>query len=441
MNDEHDASPWARPDPGEDDVQVTWAPPAPPDPAATALPGRGSWDLPGPGFEPPDPADFADPPEPMTATGWGRRSMALIVLVGFIVSFGAARFLGGPGGPLQLDRNQSPSAQFIPTDPFTGNANSTGSGGFTASEAATVADKVRPGVVDVNTELAYQNATASGTGMVLTANGQVLTNNHVINGATRITVTVVDTGKKYTATVVGTDATDDIAVLQLEDASGLDTVTIGDSSTVRVGDQVVALGNAGGVGGTPSVKTGTVRATGQTVTIANVAGGGYTQLEDMIMTTAPLQSGDSGGPLADADGKVIGIDTAATVDNRFHSGAALGFAIPIADAMAVVDQIESGQASATVHIGPTAFLGVSLVAGAGSGAVVADVESGSPADSAGLEQGDTITSAAGQAVDSPETLTSVLGAHRPGDKVGLQWIDPSGDTHSTTVKLGTGPAS
>jgi S1-C subfamily serine protease len=367
--------------------------------------------------------------------------MALIVLVGFIVSFGAARFLGGPGGPLQLDRNQSPSAQFIPTDPFTGNANSTGSGGFTASEAATVADKVRPGVVDVNTELAYQNATASGTGMVLTANGQVLTNNHVINGATRITVTVVDTGKKYTATVVGTDATDDIAVLQLEDASGLDTVTIGDSSTVRVGDQVVALGNAGGVGGTPSVKTGTVRATGQTVTIANVAGGGYTQLEDMIMTTAPLQSGDSGGPLADADGKVIGIDTAATVDNRFHSGAALGFAIPIADAMAVVDQIESGQASATVHIGPTAFLGVSLVAGAGSGAVVADVESGSPADSAGLEQGDTITSAAGQAVDSPETLTSVLGAHRPGDKVGLQWIDPSGDTHSTTVKLGTGPAS
>jgi S1-C subfamily serine protease len=367
--------------------------------------------------------------------------MAAVVLVGFLVSFGAARILGGPNGPLQLNRNQSPSAQFIPTDPSTGNGSITGAGGATTTEADTIAAKVRPGVVDVNTELAYMNATAAGTGMVLTSNGQVLTNNHVIEGATKITATIVDTGKTYTATVVGTDATDDIALLQLEDASGLKTVPIGDSSTVAVGDQVVALGNAGGVGGTPSVKTGTVRAIGQSVTIGNTAGGGFQTLDNLIMTTAPLQSGDSGGPLADADGQVIGIDTAASLGNRFRTANGVGFAIPIADAMAVVHQIESGQASDTVHIGPSAFLGVSLVSGNGSGAVVAGVESGSPADSAGLQEGDTITSAGGQVVDSAEALSNVIDAHRPGDKVGLQWTDPSGDSHSTTVKLGTGPAS
>ena len=186
----------------------------------------------------------------MTATGWARRSMALIVLVGFIVSFGAARFLGGPGGPLQLDRNQSPNAQFIPTDPFTGNSNSTGSGGSTSSEAATVADKVRPGVVDVNTELAYQNATASGTGMVLTANGQVLTNNHVIEGATqdhrhrgrhRQELHRHRRGHRRQPTTSPSSS--------WRTPPGSTTVPIGDSTTVRVGDQVVALGNAGGVGG------------------------------------------------------------------------------------------------------------------------------------------------------------------------------------------------
>ncbi len=366
--------------------------------------------------------------------------MALVVLVGFLLSFGVARILGGPDGPLQVDRNQSPSVQFIPTDPSDGNGSVTGAGGATATEADAIAAKVRPGVVDVNTELAYMNATAAGTGMVISANGQVLTNNHVIEGATKITATIVDTGKTYTATVLGTDASDDIALLQLKDASGLDTVPIGDSSTVEVGDQVVALGNAGGRGGAPSVKTGTVRAIGQSVTIGNTNGGGFQTLDNLIMTTAPLQSGDSGGPLADADGRVIGIDTAASLGNRYRSGEGVGFAIPMADAMAVVRQIESGQATDTVHIGPTAFLGVSLASMSGPGAVVAGVESGSPADSAGLEEGDTITSAAGQMVGSAEELTDVIRAHRPGDKVGLQWIDPSGDSHSTTVKLGTGPA-
>ncbi len=419
MTDDRYPSPWARSEPGDDD-DVTWAPPAPSPTGASG--GTGPF------------ADPPEPPEPMTATGWSRRSMAAIILIGFFASFFAARLLGGPDGLLQTDPGRTPNAQFIPAGPSAGSVDPP------TPEAAAVADKVRPGVVDLNTELAFQHATAAGTGMVLTANGQVLTNNHVIEGATKITATVVDTGKTYTATVVGTNATDDIAVLQLKGASGLATVPIGDSSTVQVGDEVVSLGNAGGLGGTPSVKTGTVRAVGQTVTIGDVAAGGYHRLENMIMTTTPLESGDSGGPLADADGQVIGIDTAATVDTRFRSGPGLGFAIPISDAMAVVRQIESGQASETVHIGPTAFLGVSLASGNGPGVVVADVESGSPADSAGLEDGDVITAAAGKTVDSAEALSRVIRSHRPGDTVGLRWTDPSGESHSTTVKLGTGPA-
>lgn len=417
---------------------MTWATP----PAAPTRPAAGppAW------LESPESSDLADPPdwpeppeppEPMTATGWARRSMALVVLLGFLASFLTARLLAGPDGPLAPGAYRGPGAQFLPPAP----ADASGpSDAPVPAEAAAVADRVRPGVVDINTELAFQRATAAGTGMVLTADGKVLTNNHIIEGATAITATVVDTGKTYTATVLGNDATGDIALLQLKGASDLETVPIGDSSEVQVGDQVVSLGNAGGVGGQPSVKTGTVEALGQDVAIGDPNGGSFHQLRNLIMTSVPLQSGDSGGPLANADGEVIGIDTAATLSTRYRSGPVMGFAIPIADAMAVVRQIESGQGTDTVHIGPTAFLGVSLITAAGPGVVVAGVASGSPADDAGLEEGDTITSAAGQAVDSGEALSTVIRAHRPGDKVALQWTDQSGDGHSTTVTLASGPA-
>ncbi|HEX7276475.1 MAG TPA: trypsin-like peptidase domain-containing protein [Acidimicrobiales bacterium] len=409
---------------------MTWiSPPATshPSPVPTA-----AWEVP----ESWGPPESWEALESTTATGWGRRAMAIAVIIGFLASFVGARILAGPNGPLADGARRLPGAQFLPLP-------SEGSGRTDApvsAEAAAVADKVRPGVVDINTELAFQHATAAGTGMVLTEDGRVLTNNHIIEGATAITATVVETGKSYPATVVGTDASGDIALLQLKGASGLDTVAIGDSDTVRVGDRVVSLGNAGGLGGQPSVKEGTVEAVGQDLAIGDPARGGFHQLENLIATTVPLQSGDSGGPLVDAGGEVIGIDTAASVPTRFQSTEAMGFAIPIADAMAVVRQIESGQATDTVHIGPTAFLGVSLVTGGGPGVLVAGVASGSPADDAGLEEGDTITAADGQAVDSGDALSTVIRAHRPGDKVGLQWTDRDGDRHSTTVELATGPA-
>jgi S1-C subfamily serine protease len=345
----------------------------------------------------------------------------------------------------------------IPGFPGLGSGSGSGSGssgsgsgsgsGASGSNSAAVAN-VEAGVVDINTSLGYQSASAAGTGMVITSSGEVLTNNHVINGATRITATLVTTGKTYTAKVVGTDVTGDVALLQLEGASGLKTVPLGDSSTVSSGASVIAIGNAGGVGGAPSVVDGTVQATGQTITASDQGGANAERLSNLIETNAPIQPGDSGGPLVDANGKVIGMDTAASSGNRFQASADVAFAIPINDAMSVIHQIESGQASSTIHLGLPGFLGVGqdsnggVLGGRGSsGATVDTVVSGSPAANAGIHQGDTITALNGQSIGSWQDLTTQLQLSHPGQSVTIGWTDSSGSQHTATVKLITGPAS
>src|SRR3984957_19817822 len=182
---------------------------------------------------------------------------------------------------------------------------------------AQIASRVDPAIVDVTSTLGYQQATAKGTGMVLTSNGEILTNNHVINGATSISVTDIGNGKTYKATVVGYDESQDIAVLQLSGASGLTTASTGNSSTVGVGDSVVALGNAGGVGGTPAVAPGSVTALNQAITATDEGSGSSEQLTGLIETNAGIQAGDSGGPLVNSHGQVIGIDTAASTNYQF----------------------------------------------------------------------------------------------------------------------------
>jgi S1-C subfamily serine protease len=312
----------------------------------------------------------------------------------------------------------------------------------TAGGAATTAAKVDPGVVDVTTRLGFQGGEAAGTGMVLTSSGEVLTNNHVVDGATSVTVTDVGNGQTYTATVVGTDATDDVAVLQLQGASGLRTVAIGDSSTLSPGEAVTAIGNAGGVGGTPSVASGTVTALGQSITATDESDGSSEQLTGLIETDAALQPGDSGGPLVTSNGQVIGMDTAASSGFQFQSGSTQGFAIPINHAVSVARQIMAGQASGTVHIGPAALIGVEVQSQpTGSGAQVVGVQAGSPADQAGIATGDTIVSLGGQTVDSPTTLRNLMVRRHPGDSVQIGWVDASGVSHSATVKLITGPAA
>jgi S1-C subfamily serine protease len=313
------------------------------------------------------------------------------------------------------------------------------------AEASTVS-KVIAGIVDVNVKLGYENGTAAATGIVLTPTGEVLTNNHVIRGATAIKVRDVANGKNYTATVVGYDVAADIAVLQLKGAAGLKTVPIGNSSSVKVGAKVTGIGNAGGTGGTPSSASGTVTALDQTITASDEAAGTREQLTGLIETNAPIEPGDSGGPLADASGNVIGMDTAASSSFQFQSGANEGFAIPINTAVSIARQIEAGNFSGNVHRGATAYLGVE-VGNSGyyqngsflTGVVVVGVVHGSAAEKAGLSYGDVITSLNAKTITSPTQLVNMLLAISPGTKVTLNWVDQYGTTHRTVVKLTSGP--
>ena len=174
----------------------------------------------------------------------------------------------------------------------------------------------------------YQQATAAGTGIVLTSTGEVLTNNHVIEGATSIKVTDIGNGKSYTATVVGYDATQDVAVLHLQGASGLTTASLGDSATVQAGDRVVALGNAEGKGGTPSVATGMVTALNQSIIASDGLSGVNEQLSGLIESNARIKPGDSGGPAGqrlrsgDRDGhrRVLGVPIPAPVRSGRRAG-------------------------------------------------------------------------------------------------------------------------
>lgn len=341
-----------------------------------------------------------------------------------------------------------------PTSPVSPGAD----GGVSGSNGASTTAAQFNGIVDINTRLGYQGASAAGTGMVLTSAGEVLTNNHVIAGSTRISVTAVDTGRTYTAHVVGTDPTDDVAVIQLEAASKLSTVTTAASSKVAIGDPVVAVGNAGGQGGTPSVVDGTVVALGQAITASDENGSNAERLTDLIEVDAPIEAGDSGGPLFNTSGRVIGMDSAAEVSgSRLRSTTAAGYAIPIDKALSIADKIESGKASKTIHIGLPGFLGVQISgsgSGSGSGspfgaadgpatgggAAVAGVESGTPAASIGLAAGDTITSVNGHTVDSAPTLSTLLRGARPGDTATIGWVDRAGTEHSARATLATGPA-
>jgi len=297
---------------------------------------------------------------------------------------------------------------------------------------------------------------AAGTGLVLTSSGEILTNNHVVEGATTISVTVVSTGKTYTATVVGTSPTQDVAVLKLSSASGLQMAKISTSATVAVGDAVTAVGNAGGTGGTPSSASGTVTAVNQSITASDENGSNPENLTGLIESNAPIQPGDSGGPLYNASGEIIGIDTAGSSSSnspRGFSDSTLtqAYSIPIATAVKVAAQIEAGDASSTIHLGYPAFIGVSISAtdtsgglgsagSTGSGAVVAGVVAGTPAASAGLAAGDTITGVGSTTITSQTDLSAALAQYKPGQSVKISWTDASSQQHSATVQLIAGPA-
>ncbi len=339
----------------------------------------------------------------------------------------------------------------------------------------TVYDKVEPGVVDVDGNLQYLQETAEGTGFVInSAAGLVLTNNHVIDGATSVTVTLVTSGKSYQAKILGYDQADDVALLQLQGVTGLKAVAIGDSSRVTVGTPVLAIGNEAGQGGPPTVAPGIISSLDRTIEASDQTSGLTETLYGMLQTNANIRPGDSGGPLANAAGRVIGIDTAAGGSTVYS-----GYAIPINQALSISSQIAAGRASSAIQIGRPAFLGVLVpdssstdprqqasqerqqtgstsssrscltddasatpasIAPARSGALVDGVICGTAAASVGIFAGDVITSIGGQAVTTPASLTAILGRYLPGSKAPLVWVSPDGGRHTALVTLKAGPA-
>ena len=318
--------------------------------------------------------------------------------------------------------------------------------GITAdADATAIGDKVSAAVVDITGSVA--GGTAAGTGMIITSSGEVLTNNHVIQGATNIRAQINGSGPTYSAKVLGYDAADDVALLQLQNVSHLKTVTVGNSSGVTVGEPVVAIGNAGGQPGPLTVTQGSITALNRILTAADPGGRAET-LTGMIQVNARIEPGDSGGPLVNSKGTVVGMNTAAARGFRM-SASNVGFAVPISTAMAVVHQIEGHQASSTVHVGPRGMLGVQVADGytgayggfsGPQGASVAGVQADGPAEGAGLAAGDTIVSLNGTPIGSATDLTDALDPSHPGDKVVVGWVDRSGQRHSAPVTLASGTA-
>jgi len=340
-----------------------------------------------------------------------------------------------------------------------------------------IVTKIEPGLVIINTTLQYDSEAAAGTGMVLNADGLVLTNNHVIEGSTKVSATLVSTGKTYPATVVGYDKTGDVALIQLQDASGLTTVPIGNSASVKVGNTVVALGNAEGQGSITAT-AGHVTALDQTITASDEGGSTASEtLTGMIQTNAGIVPGDSGGPLASSAG-VIGMDTAGNDANDQQASA--GFAIPIGTALSVARQIAGGHASSVITIGYPPFVGIfigsgssssppvqaqqeeqqngsgsgstpacstsnsdltvpSAIAPVSSGTLVIGTICGSPAAAAGMTGGAVITAVNGQGVGSPDDLSGILARFHPGEVISVTWISPSGQRTTSSLHLAAGP--
>jgi S1-C subfamily serine protease len=440
----------------------------------------GGYGQPPGGFGPP--ADYVQqggqPP---------RRSRARGFITYVIV---AALFAGvGAGAVFALDRNGStPAAQSTPgstgpsfspfRDGFGPSPGSSPDSGLSRAQTKIV-NAIQPALVDISSNLGYEGGAAAATGMIISSSGLVLTNNHVIEDTTKLTAKLVDPPHTtFAAKWLGYDKTDDVALIQLENAHGLKTVPFGNSAAIRVGDSVIAMGNAEGDGGAPPV-TGTITALNQTIK-ASDEGASTETLRDMLETNAPIVPGDSGGPLTDSAGRVIGMDTAASSGGLGQSAASEGFAIPIDRALAIARQIAAGKGSSSIQIGATGFMGVLVpsssnssspktqqaqqmatdekygqvptatqnclpndenagvprsIAPASAGTLILGDLCGTPAATAHITAGDVITAVDGRTVTTPTSLTAIMGSYRPGDTVRVTWVDTSGQQRVSSLDL------
>jgi putative serine protease PepD len=307
--------------------------------------------------------------------------------------------------------------------------------------------KVLPSIVSI--DVTGNGTEDQGTGMIISKGGLVLTNNHVIAAAVShgtINITRSGSTKSQSATLIGTNPADDVALIQINGASNLPVVTFGNSNALEAGDAVVAIGNALGLAaGTPTVTQGIVSALGRTVT-AGTSTSSET-LNNMIQTDAAINPGNSGGPLLDSSGDVIGMNTAvAGTLSDGQNTQNIGFAIPVATIQSLLKSLMAGES--VVNHG--AFIGVEIESmtpslqqqygfTVSSGAVVMSVISGTGAASAGVKQGDVIVGINNSTIQSAQDVTAVVSALKPGSRITLHLI--RGTKHlSIQVTLGRQPA-
>jgi S1-C subfamily serine protease len=423
------------------DIQSQPGEPVGPQPDQSLLPPPGPAPVgsPIPAWAPPPP-----PAPPVTNTVWHRIAAAVVVAAVVAAAAGAgigwslARTINAHNGVAQNNNQpavQQPAQPGAPIQPAR-----PGSSG--SSSAAAIAAKVDPALVDITTVVG--SGQAAGTGQILTSNGEILTNNHVVDRSTSIQVNIAGQTKTYPAHVIGVDPTADIAVIQVDGVSGWPTVSFASSSSVKVGDAIVALGNALGQGGTPDVSQGSITALDQTIT-ASEGGSKSEQLNGMLQSDASIYPGDSGGPLVNLSGQVVGMITAGDVQGFRSSASTVNYAIPSDTILSVVNTIRSGHANTNIIYGQTGYIGVSvqnidasvqaqLNLNVSSGALVVGVQTGSVAGSAGITRYSVITSVAGSQITNIDDLGNALLAHKPGESVSISWVNQSG-THTATVSL------
>src|SRR5713101_6106097 len=377
---------------------------------------------------PPAPEGWVSAPAPAPRPSWGRW-LAVGTIAATILAAGGGIGIGltvsrclhtsHPAQTATLPQTSEPSSSTAPIAAVTPSANQNGT-----INAAAIAAKVDPAIVDINTVVQGSSGSgaAAGTGMIITSSGEVLTNNHVVDQSISISVTIAGHTGTYPAHVIGVSPTSDVALIQIEGVSGLPTVTLADASSVKVGDPVVALGNALGQGGTPAVTQGQVTAVDQTIT-ASEGNGRSETLSGMIQSDAAISPGDSGGALVNSAGQVIGMITAGEAQGFRTTSSTIGYAITTNSALAVVNEIRAAQA------------GLSIT----SGALVWAVQAGSPAEQAGMTRLSVITKIGSTSVDSSASLGNALHAYKPGANVAVTWIDSGGVSHTKTLTLTTGP--
>jgi S1-C subfamily serine protease len=392
------------------------------------------------------PARPAFPPPPSAQAPRRRPGVVIAALVALAVVVAGA--IGLSGNALRDNRRATVSQEApVLTPPAS-----------VGPEATSVARSVAPAIVNVNTFRTTFDATSSsleplgaGTGMILSPEGEILTNNHVVKGASKIEVEVAGQTSTYTAKVLGVDPSEDVALIQLQDASNLPTISIGDDSALTVGQDVIAIGNALGRGGSPSVTAGTIAGLDRSIT-ARDPGGDSERLDGLIQSSAPIQPGDSGGALVTMSGQVVGMITAGQSGTDQQTPSRVGFAIPLDNALNIVTEIRAGHGSDTILLGDRGYIGVSVspsldvatqAAAAGidatAGAWVSAVQPDSPADDAGMAGPAVITSVDGHPVTSVDDLGPLLHVHVPGEQVSVTWVDADG-SHSETMTLAAGPA-